>query len=214
MHTRRMRVRRIVGVATAAAAAAVIGLAGPAAAYPPTPPSASESAAHLKTLTVHAPLSMDGYSRDKFPHWIDQGNNCNTREVVLKRDGSGVTVGNDCYPTAGSWYSVYDGTTTTEPSKVQIDHIVPLADSWRSGSKNWTTAKRQDFANDLTDPQLIAVDAHSNESKGDQDPSQWKPENQGEWCYYARDWIEVKYVWKLTITSAEKGALSDMLGTC
>lgn len=206
-----MRIRTVLGAVVAAGTLAAIGLAGPAQAYPPTPPSASESAAHLATLTVAAPGSMDGYSRDKFPHWINQGNNCNTREVVLKRDGSGVTVGNDCYPTAGSWYSVYNQTTTTDPSKVQIDHIVPLADAWRSGAAAWTTAKRQDFANDLTDPQLIAVDASSNESKGDQDPSEWKPPSESEWCFYARDWIQVKYVWKLTITSAEKSALSDML---
>ena len=209
-----MRIRMALGAAVAAGTLAAIGLAAPADAYPPEPPSASESAAHLETLTVAAPGSMDGYSRDKFPHWIDQGDNCNTREVVLKRDGSGVTTGDDCYPTAGSWYSVYDGTTTSDPSEVQIDHIVPLADAWRSGANNWTTAKRQDFANDLTDPQLIAVSASSNESKSDQDPSEWKPENTGEWCYYARDWIQVKYVWKLTITSAEKSALSDMLGHC
>ncbi|MEV0843797.1 HNH endonuclease family protein [Actinocatenispora sera] len=206
-----MRIRTVLGAVAAAGTLAAVGVAGPAQAYPPTPPSASESAAHLATLTVAAPGSMDGYSRDKFPHWISQGDNCNTREVVLKRDGDGVTVGNDCYPTAGSWYSVYDQTTTTDPSKVQIDHIVPLADAWRSGAAAWTTAKRQDFANDLTDPQLIAVSASSNESKGDQNPSQWKPPNTGEWCYYARNWIQVKYVWKLTITSAEKSALSDML---
>ena len=109
---------------------------------------------------------------------------------------------------------MYDRTTTTDPSKVQIDHIVPLADAWRSGAENWSTGQRQDFANDLTDPQLIAVSAGSNESKGDQDPSQWKPPNTGKWCFYARDWIQVKHVWHLTITSDERSALSDMLGTC
>lgn len=210
-----MRIRRILGTALVAGAVAALGLTAPAAAYPPSPPSASVSASHLATLTVSAPLSMSGYSRDKFPHWIQQGNNCDTREVVLKRDGSGVTVGGDCYPTSGSWYSVYDSTYSSDPSKVQIDHIVPLADAWRSGAKNWTTSQRQAFANDLGNPQLIAVSAHSNESKGDQDPSQWMPSNTSEWCYYVRDWIQVKYYYDLTITSAEKSALSDTLnGSC
>ncbi|HEY7045625.1 MAG TPA: hypothetical protein VH373_00290 [Jatrophihabitantaceae bacterium] len=35
-----------------------------------------------------------------------------------------------------------------------------------------------------------------------------------EWCFYARNWIQVKYVFALHITSAEKSALSSMLDTC
>ncbi len=185
-----------------------------ASAAPPTPPGVTEAETQLAALTIATPHSMTGYSRDKFPHWITESDGCTSREEVLKRDGTGVTVGSDCYPTAGSWTIAYDDTTITVPSKVQIDHIVPLADAWRSGADTWTTAKRQDFANDLTDPQLIASSAQQNESKGDDDPSQWKPADSGYWCLYARDWIDVKTVWSLTITSDEKSALSSMLNTC
>jgi hypothetical protein len=89
-----------------------------------------------------------------------------------------------------------------------------LGNAWASGASAWTTAKRQAYANDLTDPQLMAVSASSNESKGDRDPSAWKPPNQGEWCFYSRNWIQVKYVFALHITSTEKTALSSMLDTC
>lgn len=205
---------RIAVALVAALALLVLGTPGRAWAYPPTPPDATTSRAHLGTLAVAPSGSDSGYSRDKFPHWIDQGNNCNTREVVLKRDGSGVTVGSDCYPTSGSWYSVYDQTTTSDPSKVQIDHMVPLHNAWVSGASSWSTAQRQAYANDLAEPQLIAVSASSNESKSDRDPSEWKPPNTGEWCFYSRDWIEVKYHYHLTVTSAEKSALGDMLDTC
>lgn len=219
MLARAIRTRAAVSVLVAVALVAalallLLGTPSRAGAYPPTPPDATTSRAHLGTLTVAPSGSDSGYSRDKFPHWIDQGDNCNTREVVLKRDGSGVTVGSDCYPTSGSWYSVYDKTTTTDPSEVQIDHIVPLHNAWISGASSWTTAERQAFANDLSEPQLIAVSASSNESKSDSDPSEWKPPNTGEWCFYARDWIEVKYHYHLTVTSAEKSALGDMLGSC
>ena len=37
---------------------------------------------------------------------------------------------------------------------------------------------RQAFANDLSDPQLLAVDASDNESKGDRSPDQWMPPSQ------------------------------------
>jgi len=41
---------------------------------------------------------------------------------------------------------------------------VPLAEAWRSGASSWTTEKREDFANDLDGPQLIAVSSSSNRS--------------------------------------------------
>jgi hypothetical protein len=91
---------------------------------------------------------------------------------------------------------------------------VPLANAWRSGAAAWTTAQREDFANDLDDPQLVAVSAGSNRSKGDQDPSTWKPPATGEWCQYAEDWVAVKTHWKLSVTTAEKSALADMLEKC
>ena len=53
-----------------------------------------------------------------------------------------------------------------------------------------------------------------NESKGDQGPEDWKPPLQSFYCTYARAWIRVKYLYDLTVTSAEKSALSSMLGTC
>jgi Protein of unknown function (DUF1524) len=155
-----------------------------------------------------------GYSRDLFPHWITQSGTCDTREQVLKRDGTGVTVNSSCQPTAGRWYSVYDATWVESSSSVDIDHIVPLAEAWKSGANAWTTARRQQFANDLSIAQLIAVSASSNRSKGDSDPASWKPTNTSVHCIYAREWIWVKYTYGLSLQSAEKTALQQMLGTC
>ncbi|MDI5938385.1 HNH endonuclease family protein [Micromonospora harpali] len=167
----------------------------------------------LDQLTVASAASMKGYSRSRFPHWRDTGKNCDVRDSVLKRDGKDIRF-SGCNVVAGRWESVYDGRTFTDPSDVDIDHTVPLANAWRSGADEWDDAKRGDFANDLTRPQLIAVSASSNRSKGDQDPSQWKPANRSYWCQYAEDWVTVKHHWRLTVTSAEKAALSDMLGGC
>jgi hypothetical protein len=174
----------------------------------------SAIAQQLDTLTVSDGLSMAGYSRDKFPHWISQGNGCDTRDVVLQRQGTAVQTGAKCKITSGQWGSPYDGRSYSDPQALQIDHLVPLANAWRSGASQWTTAQRQDFANDLTRPQLMAVTGSVNESKGDQDPSQWKPPSRDFWCTYAEDWVTVKTFYKLTVTVAEKGALTDMLGTC
>jgi hypothetical protein len=175
--------------------------------------SSANAEAQLKKLVVAKAGSMKGYSREKFPHWRSAGKNCDVRDSVLKRDGTKVKF-SGCNVVAGTWKSLYDGQTLDTPTKVDIDHMVPLANAWRSGAAAWTDAKRSDFANDLDDPQLVAVSASSNRSKGDQDPSTWKPTESSSWCEYARDWIAVKTQWKLTVTTAEKSALADMLEKC
>jgi hypothetical protein len=196
------------------AAVLTASLAGVAEATPPGIPSGATAKSELATLRVAADGSQTGYSRDLFPHWIDQGNSCNTREVVLKRDGTNVTTGSDCAPTSGSWFSPYDGATWTAASDVDIDHVVPLAAAWRTGASSWTTSQRQAYANDLSDPQLIAVTDNVNQSKGDKSPDQWKPPTVTYWCTYARMWVAVKYKFKLTVNSAEKTSLTDMLNRC
>jgi len=189
-------------------------LATPASATPPNIPSKSTAQSELNTLVVASEGSMTGYSRDLFSHWIIISGTCDTRETVLKRDGTNVVVGSNCYPTSGSWRSPYDGATWTSPSDVDIDHVVPLAEAWRSGASSWTTSKRQAFANDLSDPQLIAVTDNVNQSKGDQDPSTWKPPLSSYYCTYAKMWIASKYHWFLKLQSSEKTALQSMLNAC
>jgi hypothetical protein len=58
-------------------------------------------------------------------------------------------------------------------------------------------------------PELIAVSASTNTSKGDRGPEDWKPPRRKVSCLYARWWINVKTTWRLTITRREKGALAD-----
>lgn len=211
-----MKKKMLVAAALSAIAvpAITVGLASPASAAPPTPPSESVSRSHLAAIPTKAEGSGSGYSRDLFPHWITIEGNCNTRETVLKRDGTGVTTGPNCAPTSGSWYSPYDGATWTDPADVDIDHLVPLAEAWRSGANTWSSSKRRSFANDLSRAQLWAVTDNVNQSKGDRDPADWRPPNEEVHCEYARAWIDVKHHWKLTVDKAEKAALAEMLDTC
>ncbi|MFE7772582.1 HNH endonuclease family protein [Streptomyces sp. NPDC057445] len=207
--------RAAVLAASAALACATTLLTAPAAnAAPPTPVSAATARSYLGQLTVKAEGSSTGYSRDKFPHWITQSGACNTREVVLKRDGSGVVQDSSCAAVSGSWYSTYDGATWSAAADVDIDHVVPLAEAWRSGASSWTTSSRQAFANDLTRPQLIAVTDNVNQAKGDKDPATWLPPLSSYNCTYARMWVHVKYYWNLSVDSAEKSALQSILNGC
>ena len=90
---------------------------------------------------------------------------------------------------------------------------MPLAEAWRSGCQHVGDDTRQSFANDLSHPQLIAVSASSNRSKGDQDPTTWKPRASYQ-CTYSRMWIRAKYTWSLRVQSAEKSSLQGMLNSC
>ncbi|MGI5188688.1 HNH endonuclease family protein [Promicromonospora sp. CA-289599] len=206
---------RLIAAVTALALVALLMVAFPqrAGAYPPGLPTKAVAQSELNALTVRAESASTPYDRTLFPHWITVSG-CTTRETVLQRDGEDVEVGSDCYPTSGSWYSEWDGLTETAPSDIDIDHVVALSEAWDSGASEWTTSRRQDFANDLTGPQLIAVTDNVNVSKSDKDPAEWVPPLTSSHCAYAKMWIRTKYRWSLTLDSAEKSALQPLLNTC
>lgn len=205
-------------LATLAAATGLIASAAlfnspTASAALPTPVSGATARSYLSQLTV-ATENRTGYKRDLFPTWITISGTCNTREYILKRDGTNVTTDSACVATSGSWYSPYDGATWSAASDVDIDHLVPLAEAWDSGASQWTTAQRQAFANDVTRPQLLAVTDNVNQSKGDQDPATWMPSLTSYRCTYVRAWVQVKYYYNLSVDSAEKSALTSYLSGC
>jgi hypothetical protein len=208
------RMRRVAAVlALAAALAGCRATAAPLASPWSELPAAAGSAQQLDRLLVAPPRPMTGYSRARFPHWTEH-DGCTTRELVLERDGEEVTGGPGCGPTGGRWRSAYDGAVLTDPADVDVDHVVPLANAWRSGADRWTDLERGAFANDLDHPELLAVSRATNRAKGDQAPDQWRPPNRGFWCAYARAWVAVKAAWELAVTAAERRTLHRMLDRC
>lgn len=181
----------------------------------PVPTGAAPSGSKdLGALKIAPEGKMAGYSRDRFPHWASQGNSCDTREIVLQRQGTDVKTDKDCKAVSGTWNSPYDNVVIKDAGEVDIDHTIPLAEAWRSGADKWTDDERKAFANDLGGIQLIAVTAKSNRGKGDQDPAKWKPPVEAYWCTYAQHWISVKAAYKLTADQAEHDALAVMLKAC
>jgi hypothetical protein len=166
---------------------------------------------------VVEPERRTGYSRDLFQHWVDaDGNGCDTRrEVLIAESTVPVTRESGCRVTAGSWYSFFDAVWISDPSGLDIDHLVPLAEAWDSGAHSWDAATRRAFANDLEDPRsLIAVSASSNRSKGDRDPAEWLPPDRTYHCVYVADWVVVKHRWQLSVDAAERAALERVIGGC
>jgi len=156
-----------------------------------------------------------GYNRAQFKHWIDADKNgCDTRaEVLIQEAIVKPKIGAKCKLTGGKWFSTYDGKTLTNASQLDVDHLVPLAEAWRSGAWKWTSAQRQAYANDLEDSRaLIAVTLSSNRSKGDKDPSKWMPVN-GQ-CTYVENWVAIKTKYALTFDELEASKLVRIIEGC
>ncbi|MFE9659502.1 DUF1524 domain-containing protein [Streptomyces sp. NPDC005955] len=212
----RRRTRRFGAVAALTTGlSAIAALTGPPAqAKPPTPVNAATARVYLAQLNEAPEGSSAGYSRSKFPHWSTVSGTCNAREVVLERDGTDVVQNASCAAVSGTWFSEYDDATWTVASDLDIDHVVPLSEAWRSGADGWTNSARQGFANDLVRPQLIAVTDNVNQAKGDKDPAEWLPPSASYHCVYARMWVQVKKHYALDVDTAEKAALQGILNSC
>lgn len=173
--------------------------------------AAKGSLAKLPTVAATTPTSA--YNRALFPQWLDpDGNGCDAREDALKTTGLNVKTGAGCKILAGSWIDPYTGTIITNPSKMDVDHIVPLAAAWRQGASTWDAAKRAQYANDPV--VLWAVGASPNRQKSDSTADQWKPSLQTVWCAYATRTVQIDVKYSLTPSDAEKLALGAMLATC
>ena len=158
---------------------------------------------------------LSGYNRSLFKHWIDDDKDgCDTRaEVLIEEAIVKPKIGKKCALTGGKWISPYDAKTREKASDLDIDHLVPLAEAWRSGAWAWSASKRQAYANDLDESRaLIAVSLGLNRSKGDKDVSAWLPPKGV--CTYVENWITVKVKWSLTADSKEMIVLNSYIKSC
>ena len=171
---------------------------------PITPANSDET-----DFVQYAEEYIGGYDRKLFKHWVDADKNgCDTRKEVLIEEATiKPKIGAKCVLSGGTWVSSYDNKTFKgSGSGLDVDHMVPLAEAWRSGAWQWTSEEREKFANDLQDERvLIAVSATSNRSKSDKDPSNWLPKGSKEAvCDYVFNWAAVKYRFSLTIDPKER----------
>lgn len=169
----------------------------------------------LNTLKVTDEVRT-GYVRTKFKHWIGAGNGCDSRKAVIISEAIvKPTVEKGCVIKGGEWLSIYDNVKVTEAGKLDVDHMVPLAEAWDSGASAWDAKKREMYANDQTDPRhLIAVTGPSNRSKSDQDPADWMPTNKAYSCEYLDNWVSIKVRWNLSVDKKEKDFISTNLKSC
>ena len=163
--------------------------------------------------------NLPPYERSDWRHWTDEDGDCQDarQEVLVAESLDPATFRSDrqCRVIAGRWQAPYTDTVVTDPSDLDIDHLVPLANAHRSGGWAWPAERRRQYANFLgDDAHLIAVTASANRQKGADGPEDWRPPDQSYWCEYATAWSRVKRVWNLTATLSEAEALREMLQTC
>jgi hypothetical protein len=219
-------------VACVVAAAALLGSAPAAASVHARPTSRAHAVPlwvetarrQLAALAVKAAGSMRGYSREQFGvPWADvDDNGCRTRDEILRRDLKGLaftTIGACSFvvtrgvlddPYTGKRIAFVRGVRTS--SAVQIDHVVALADAWRTGAAKWVASVRLAYAND---PQvLLAVDGPANGAKGDSDAAEWLPPRRAYDCRYVARQVGIKLKYRLWVTRAERDAIAAQLGRC
>lgn len=180
--------------------------------------AATTTARSLLWKVAVAAESNSSYDRAKFGSWIDANGDCqNTRHEVLIAESKVTPTYSSrrCTVTKGKWLSRWDNRTWTNPSDVDIDHHVPLAEAWGSGARSWSSTDRRRFNNDLYGPALNAMTDNLNSAKQARDPAQWLPPYAASRCTYAIWWVQVKYRWRLKMDTAERSALANILsGTC
>jgi hypothetical protein len=185
-----------------------------------TPSWLTRARNELPKLAIRPEGPMKDYKRAKFGQpWADvDHNHCDTRNDILRRDLRRLVLvaGSKCLVESGRLHDPYTnrfivfkrGAKTS--SAVQIDHVVALADAWRTGAADWNANRRLVYANDPD--VLLAVNGPSNEAKGDDDASQWLPPKND--CRYVARQIAVKVKYTLWLTPSEHAAIVATLDHC
>ena len=165
------------------------------------------------------PPGIPEYSRSQWKHWTDADKDCQDarQEVLVAESLVDVSFESDrrCRVDTGRWYAAFTRTYVEVPGNLDIDHLVPLLNAHNSGGWDWSSERREEYANYLgDDAHLIAVTSRANRSKGARGPEEWKPPDATYWCQYATDWTEIKTRWELTMTEPEAEAVIEMLEWC
>ncbi|GAB10797.1 hypothetical protein GOARA_062_00650 [Gordonia araii NBRC 100433] len=189
-------------------------------------PTAAAKAAlmRLDRLEVKGRAPKTGYRRSVFGRaWSDEvavalgRNGCRTREDILRRDLTDVRLKGHCAVMSGWLDDPYTRERLrfergVDVRRIQIDHVVALADAWQTGAQQWTPPRRLDFANDPRNLQTTA--GWANQRKGSSNAASWLPPNRSYRCTYVARQIEVKAAYGLWVVPPERDAMRRVLSRC
>ncbi|MEZ5257200.1 MAG: excalibur calcium-binding domain-containing protein [Ilumatobacteraceae bacterium] len=183
-----------------------------------TTATASAARAMLGSLGETVGTAPVPYVRSEWQEGIDADGDCiRTRHEVLLAEADGpVTMSSSgCTVIAGTWIDPYTGLTITDPTAIEVDHLVALSEAHASGGWAWSAERKRDYANDLDHPEtLVAVSGAANQAKSNFSPDRWLPPDSSYHCQYSIDRVRVKAQWNLTVSAAERAALDGILQRC
>ncbi|MEU1334880.1 HNH endonuclease family protein [Streptomyces sp. NPDC005865] len=187
-------------------------LAAPPAPAAPGAPTETTTLADAVHRIPAADENRDGYARARFRHWNAgaKADGCDTgAEVLIAEASEAPTVRGRCRITGGEWLSYFDAQEVEGTRKLDVAHLVPLAEAWDSGASEWSAARREAYANDLGAPSsLVAVTSRTHRARGAKDPSHWLPPQPSAHCRYVSEWVATKLRWDLAADPAELDALA------
>lgn len=196
---------------------------GPAAVPSSAAGGADDARAQLQQLAVRAESAAPFDRSRDFGGWSSAGGTpacLDVRGQVLAAESVAPIATSPpragrCRVTAGRWIDPYTGAAIASAAAVDVDHVVPLKEAWRSGAWAWPRARRRAYANDVRAPDhLVAAAAAVNRSKGDQDPAHWMPPAAAFACHYLYMWVGIKARWGLSVDPAEQAAIAAGLARC
>jgi hypothetical protein len=158
---------------------------------------------------------LDSYERSAFGHgWGDADGDCqdSRAEALIAASTTTVRFATDkrCRVVTGRWVSPFTGKVIQNSHNIDIDHVVPLKWAWDRGASEWSSAKRENFANDQLN--LWPVELSLNRSKGAQPPSEWLPPA-GQ-CGYVARFIRIVRQYDLKPSGPEVQWLEKFIESC
>jgi hypothetical protein len=177
---------------------------------PEVPQSAYDIITKLDKLPVRDETPL-GYTRYRYGLWQDaDGDGCTTRDDILVDQAiEAVRRTNPCDIVSGRWVSPYDNAAVENPDEMRVDHVVGLYESWKSGGREWSDKRRNDYLNDLADKgAILAVSSLAFSDKDGRDPGDWLPPNEAFRCTYLQTWVDIKTKWKLSVDAGERESIA------
>lgn len=171
----------------------------------------SNDYSRARSSSASAGASSKKYNRAQFGKgWDDADGDCqNSRhEALIAQSTAPVRFksGRNCKVTAGRWISPFTGAVIHDPSKIDIDHVVPLKWAWERGASQWSYRTRQRFANDQAN--LLSVEASLNRQKGAKGLDKWLPPANR--CQYVARFMRLVKSYDLYLTPSERNVYSQI----
>lgn len=154
-------------------------------------------------------VSYSGHREALFGHWIYSDGNCRNTRAEILADRSKVPVTGKCTIKTGQWKDPYTGQTFETAKEVEIDHLIPVAEAYRSGAWAWSQERRVEFYNDTS--LLVIASGAANSTKRDKDPSKWLPPDTSYALEYIKRWARGKVKYGLTADEEENAYLGKYI---